>query len=81
MGTPAILRIFYKYYGGIEYFYDKDWELCIDCLEHAIYKENEIPRLIEIVFNKIFKNEEIKSFNNKMRSAEEIMKDYELGGV
>lgn len=68
----------YKYYGGIEYFYDKDWTLFVDCLEHAVYKENEIPRLIEIIFNKIQNNDVIDTFNKKMRSAEDIMKDYGL---
>lgn len=68
----------YKYYGGIEYFYDKDWALFVDCLEHAVYKENEIPRLIEIIFNKIQNNNVISTFNKKMRSAEDIMKDYGL---
>lgn len=68
----------YKYYGGIEYFYDKDWELFVDCLEYAINKDNEIPRLIEIIFNKIQNNDVIDTFNKKMRSAEDIMKDYGL---
>ena len=62
----------YKYYGGIEYFYDKDWELFVNCLEY------EIPRLIEIIFNKIQNNDVIDTFNKKMRSAEDIMKDYGL---
>ncbi len=52
----------------------------VDCLEYAIKKENEIPRLIEIIFDKlnVKNNENIQSFNKKMRSASEIMKDYGL---
>ena len=68
----------YKYYGGIEYFYDKDWELLVDCLKYAVNKENEIPRLIEMIFNKLQNNDVIDTFNKKMRSAEDIMKDYGL---
>ncbi len=81
MGTPAILRLFWKYYGGIDKFYDEDWELFVDCLEHAINKENEIPRLIKTFIDKFEKGENpIGTFNKKMRSAEEIMKDYGIGG-
>lgn len=69
----------YKYYGGIEYFYDKDYELFIDCLNHAIYKENEIPRLIEIIFNKLNGND-FPIIKKQMRRAEDILKDYGLGG-
>lgn len=52
----------------------------IDCLEYAVKKENEIPRLIEIIFEKLNgkNNEIIQSFNKKMRTKEEIMKDYGL---
>lgn len=51
----------------------------IDCLEHAVTKENEIPRIIEMIFNKLSNNSEtIGIFNKKMRSTEEIMKDYGL---
>ena len=51
----------------------------IDCLNYAIMKENEIPRLIEIIFNKKTNsnlNDLSMTFNKKMRSAEEILKDY-----
>lgn len=52
----------------------------VDCLEYAVKKENEIPRLIEIIFYKLNgkNNEFIQSFNKEMRPAEEIMKDYGL---
>lgn len=70
----------YKFYGGIEYFYDKDYELFIDCLNYAVTKENEIPRLIEIIFNKITGNN-FNAINKNMRSAEDILKDYGLGGI
>lgn len=80
MGTPTVLRLFFKYYGGIEYFYDKDWELCVDCLECALDKENQIPKIISMIFDMITNKTKIGTFNKKMRSAEEIMKDYGLGG-
>lgn len=52
----------------------------VDCLEYAVNKQNEIPRIIDFVFDKIFgKNtDNIPIFNKKMRSAEEILKDYGL---
>ena len=60
-----------------------DWELAIDCLEYAANKENEIPKLIEMVFDEINKNLpnsplKIGVYNNHMRTKEEIMKDYGL---
>ena len=50
----------------------------VDCLEHAISKEDELPKIIELVFKKIFKNNEdsFDSFNNNMRNAKDILKDY-----
>lgn len=51
----------------------------VDCLEHAVNKENEIPRIINMIYDSLNKNpESIQSFNKNMRSAEEIMKDYGL---
>lgn len=51
----------------------------VDCLEYAVNKENEIPRLIDLVFKKISSNNKsFSSFNKNMRSAEEILKDYGL---
>lgn len=52
----------------------------VDCLNYAVNKENEIPRLIEIIFDKLNgkSNDIIQSFNKKMRTKEEIMKDYGL---
>lgn len=51
----------------------------VDCLEHAVDKENEIPKIINMIYDKLNKSPEaIQSFNKKMRSAEEIMKDYGL---
>ena len=52
----------------------------IDCLEYAVSKDNEIPRIIEIIFNKISGNipNNIETFNKKMRTAKEIMRDYGL---
>lgn len=50
----------------------------IDSLEYALMKENEIPRLIEMVLNKISNSESIGTFNKHMRTAEEILKDYGL---
>lgn len=55
----------------------------VDCLKHAVDKENEIPQLIDIIFKKISGNSQnvIQDFNQKMRSSEEILKDYGLGGA
>ena len=51
----------------------------VDCLEYAVYKENEIPRIIDTVFNMLSnKTGEFGTFNKHMRSAQEIMKDYGL---
>ena len=63
------------------------------CLENAIKKETELPKLITKTQlaetgNEIVKNITGKSFvkefdppTKKMRSAEDILKDYGLGGV
>ena len=51
----------------------------VDCLEYAVHKENEIPRIIQMVYDKLFDNESISFNSNKiMRKAEDIMKDYGL---
>ncbi len=53
----------------------------LDSLKYAIMKENEIPRLIEIIFNKLSSSNnygEMEVFNKHMRSAKEILKDFEL---
>ncbi len=44
-------------------------------------KNGEIPRIINILLGKITNSETFKSFNNHMRSAEEILKDYGLKEV
>lgn len=55
----------------------------VDCLMYAAKKENEIPKIINMIFEKISNNshEVIQQFNKKMRSSEEILKDYGLGGI
>lgn len=52
----------------------------VDCLKYAAEKENEIPQIINIVFESLFNKKEnkIQPFNKKMRTAKEIMKDYGL---
>ena len=53
----------------------------LDSLNYAIMKENEMPRLIEIIFNKLSgssNNGEMEVFNKHMRSAKEILKDFSL---
>lgn len=55
--------------------------LLVNCLENAVKKEQEIPKLILECINMITdKNYSISKLedNKKMRSAEEIMKDYGL---
>ena len=50
-----------------------------DFIEYAVHKENEIPRIIQMVYDKLFDNESISFNSNKiMRKAEDIMKDYGL---
>ena len=81
MGTPAILRLLFKYYGGIDWFEDKSFDLFIDCLNHAITKENEIPKLINKVFEHLSNKTQFKSLKKKMKSAEELLKEYGLEGI
>ena len=51
----------------------------VDCLKHAVDKENEIPRIINFIYEKLNnKSSTFDSFNKNMRKAEEIMKDYGL---
>lgn len=72
------MQLLYKYYGGIEWFEDKSFILLSECLKHCIDKENEIPRLLNMALDYIQGKKEIEPINKKMRSAEEIMKDYGL---
>jgi len=53
----------------------------IDSLEYAIKKEEEIPRLLNILLDKFFKTDEIPSFNKNMRSAKDILRDYGITEV
>lgn len=81
-----MLRILYKHYGGIDWFDNKPSFLLADCLDNAVKKESELPKLINEIVKKVSHEKTfIPHFDNhpkkKMRSAEEIMKDYGLGGV
>lgn len=86
IGTAEVLRILYKHYGGIDWFEDKPSFLLGECLDNGIKKETELPKLINEIVKKLSHE---KSFvpqleqkpKKKMRSAEDIMKDYGLGGV
>ena len=55
------------------------------CLDNAIKKETELPKLINEIVKKLSKSDAfIPQFDTptkKMRSAEDILKDYGLGGV
>lgn len=73
-----MLRILYKYYGGIDWFDDKPFILITECIKHSIDKENEVPKLINMALDYINGKKEIEPINKQMRSAEEIMKDYGL---
>lgn len=68
----------YKYYGGIEWFEDKSFNLLIECLKHSLDKENELPRLLNMALDYIQGKKEIEPINKQMRSAKEIMQDYGL---
>ena len=72
------MRLLYKDYGGIEWFDDMPFILLIECLKHSLDKENELPKLFNMVLDYINGNKNIEPINKKMRSAEEIMKDYGL---
>ena len=52
----------------------------VDCLQYAVNKEQEIPRIISMIFDNLKGEKEsiITTFNKKMRTAKEIMKDYGL---
>jgi len=58
--------------------------LAVDSLKYAVKKENEIPKLIGLVFDAI--QDGIKGtphigvYNQHMRKAKDIMKDYGLEG-
>lgn len=80
LGTPKVLHILYKYYGGIEWFNDKPFFLLVDCLKEGIEKELELPRIIQEIYEFINGKPQVNSINKKMRSAKEILKDYGLGG-
>lgn len=77
LSLPEILRLLHKHYGGIDKF--DDLEIMNDCILHAIKKESEIPKLVSEIIQKIncYINGETQE-NRKLRSAEEIMKDYGL---
>lgn len=53
-------------------------------MNYAVRKENEIPKMIEIVFDairdKMDGTPNIGVYNQHMRKAEDIMKDYGLEG-
>lgn len=56
------------------------------CLDNALKKELELPKLINEVVKALTGKSFVKEFDTpkntrKMRSAEEILKDYGLGGV
>lgn len=76
-----MLRLLYKYYGGITFFDKKPTYLLSKCLENAVKKEQEIPNIILQCINMIKGNS--YSLNDiehkkKMRSSEDILKDYGL---
>ncbi len=72
----------YKHYGGIDWFEGKTSFLLAECLENGLKKENEIPKLINEVVKKISGSDtfipQFETPKRKMRSAEEINKDYGL---
>lgn len=71
----------YKHYGGINNFDNESIELVSKCLENAVKKEQEIPNLILECLNALTEKDfSLNSlrFNKKMRSAEDILKDYDL---
>jgi len=80
---PEILRLLHKDYGGIEWFNDKPLIFLSNCLKNSIENELKIPKLIQKYIDQMLGKETSISnddfeINKKMRSAEEIMKDYGL---
>ena len=76
----------YKHYGGIDWFDDKPSFLLEKCLDNGVKKESELPKLINEIVKKVSHSKTFipqfeQNSTKKMRSAEEIMKDYGLGGV
>lgn len=57
-------------------------KLLSQCLDNAVKKEQEIPNIILEIINaladKNYSISRMNSFNKKMRSAKEILKDYGL---
>lgn len=72
-----MVRLLYKHYGGIEWFYNKPFYLFISCLKNCIEQERKIYDIAVTIINKI-KNVDIPVVNKTIRTAEEIMKDYGL---
>lgn len=71
----------YKHYGGISFFEGKPPYLLAKCLENAVKKEQEIPKIILECFNLLRGNTSSlfsQKINKKMRSKEDIEKDYGL---
>lgn len=69
----------------MDWFEDKSSFLLAKCLENAINKEMELPKLINEIVKKISGSSsfvpQFEKPRKKMRSAEDILKDYGLGGV
>lgn len=72
-----MLRLLYKYYGGIEWFNNKPFYLFVGCLQNCVEQERKLYDIANSIINK---TDEIKvpKLNKKMRTAEEIMNDYGL---
>lgn len=55
-------------------------KLLSQCLDNAVKKEQEIPKIILEILNaltdKNYSISSMDSFNKKMRSAKDILKDY-----
>lgn len=76
-----MLRVLHKHYGGLSFFEGKSFYLLSKCLENAVKKENELPKLILECLNYISgKPLSLSNFgtNKKMRSSKEILSDYGL---
>lgn len=72
-----MLRILYKHYGGIDWFEDMSITFIVECILNGVRKEMEIPKLINTILGKVT-NQPVYEENKKMRTREEILKDYEV---
>lgn len=70
----------HKHYGGIIFFENKSMRLLANCLENAVNKEQELPKMVLKCFEVLVTGDSSSFFNEeknkKMRTSEDILKDF-----